>query len=166
MKTSTSSKNSSIKVAVLTTQEQDNKIIIQKPTSFTGSGTTLEMPIGTITRELTYEYFAQFYSNVNRIDKLSSDYNIIISPSVTHIEYEYDQLSNLGFAITPRLSCSLTAQVYKKKNLVLNKVYESGMQSADAYMVSGQPGERINMLLHKTLFQLLGKLQNDINQIK
>lgn len=166
MKTSTLSKNSSTKVAVLTTKEQDNKVIVQKPTSFTGSATTLEIPIGAITRELTYEYFAQFYSNINRIDELSSNYNIIISPSVTHFEYEYDQLSNLGFAITPKLSCSLTVQVYKKKTLVLSKVYESGVKSADAYMVSGQPGERINRLLHQTLFQLLSQVQNDINRIK
>lgn len=159
------SKNSSVKVAVLTTVEQDNKIINQSPTSLTGGGTTLELPIGLITRELTYEYFTQYYSNVTRIKNLTDDYNVIIAPEITHFEYEYDQLSNLGFAITPKLSFSLTVQVYNKQNLVMQKEYKSGVQNASSYIISGQPGEKINKLLHESLFQLLSQVKNDIDKI-
>ena len=159
------SKNTSVKVAVLTTTEQDNKIINQSPTSLTGGGTTLEIPVGIITRELTYEYFSQYYSDVSRIKTLNGEYSIVISPEITHFEYEYDQLSNLGFAITPKLSFNLSVQVYKDHDQVMNKVYESGVKNASSYLVSGQPGERINKLLHESLFQLLGQVKNDIDSV-
>lgn len=158
-------KNSSVKVAILTSLEQDNKIVNQSPTSLTGGATTLELPLGIITRELTYEYFAQYYSDVTRTKNLTANYNLIISPEITHFEYEYDQLSNLGFAITPKLSFNLNVQVYNEQNLVMNKVYESGVQNASWYMISGQPGEKINKLLHESLFQLLGRVKNDIDKI-
>jgi len=159
------SKDSSLKVAVLTTTEQDNKIINQSPTSLTGGGTTLEIPIGIITRELTYEYFTQHYSDVSRIKNLDGNYNIVISPEITHFEYEYDQLSNLGFAITPKLSFNLAVQVYKGQDQVMNKVYESGIKNASSYIASGQPGEKINKLLHESLFQLLVQVKNDIDRV-
>ncbi|MDD5717775.1 MAG: hypothetical protein PHW64_08230 [Sulfuricurvum sp.] len=158
-------KNSTLKLAVLTTNEYDNKLLRQSPTSFTGGGTTLEIPIGIITRELTYEYFAHYYSDISRIKSMNGEYSIIISPEITHFEYEYDQLSNLGFAITPKLSFTLKVQVYNHQNLVMDKLYDSGLQSGASYMVSGQPGEHINKLLHETLFHTLSQVKLDIDKI-
>ncbi len=122
MKVENSNKKNT-KIAIFTTDQEDKQIIKQSPTGITGGGTTLEVPIGIITRELTYEFFSQNYKNVTRINALDKSYSITISPKLTSFEYEYDQLSNVGFAITPKLSLSLTVKTYHKGSLISTKIY-------------------------------------------
>lgn len=77
-------KNSQISVAVYTTKEMDDSKFIGRPNSFAGSANTLEVPTGIITREVTYEFFSQYFSNVEKVSEQQildkNGYQIILIP--------------------------------------------------------------------------------------
>lgn len=128
-----------------------------KPTSFTGGGTTLTLPLGEITKQVALKVFgaafkegADFRSTADN----TTGYRLIVRPKVNKFTYAYNQLKNLGFAITPTVEVELHVVLLSPEGkTLLDKTYASGPTEGASYVLSGQPQEKINQILHQTLFK-------------
>ena len=94
-------------------------------------------------------------SNLND-DQLG--YIVAVKPRIQRFEYAYNQLKNVGFAITPQVWVDLEVIAYAPDGKVLiNKVYESGLCEGESYLMSGSPAEKINQEVHQALWQLMAQ---------
>jgi len=130
-----------------------------KPTSFTGGASTLTLPLGEITKEIAVKVFgAAFKDGVDFRTNAenASGYRLIVRPKVNKFSYAYNQLKNLGFAITPIVDLDLhVVLVSPEGKTLLDKVYYGGPTEGASYAMSGQPQEKINQILHQTLFKYM-----------
>jgi hypothetical protein len=135
------------------------------PTSFTGGGTTLTIPLGNITQQIAVRAFSQSFTTVHTADTLKdqADYTLVVQPRVQHFEYAYNQLKNLGFAITPQAWVDLHVKAMNAQGtVILDKVYKSGMVEGESYMASASPAEKVNAAVHKALWKLMNEAIGDI----
>jgi hypothetical protein len=156
------------KVLVYTERADDNYVFSGNPTSFTGGATTLTVPLGQITREVAvYAFGRHFKDGADASNKLESlaGYRAIIRPRVLSFTYEYNQLQNLGFAITPGVTLEIETQLLDQSGkTIYAKKHASALAQGQAYMVSGTPGERINQLVHETLYKLMDEAARDVKR--
>jgi len=157
-------KKSDINVVVYTTKKDDVATIETRPKSFTGGANTLEVQTGIIGREITYEFFKQYFERVSKVDNIENMDNstVVIQPRISMFEYEFDSLSNLGFAITPKIHFLFNISIRKNSKMVFSKTYDSGVVAGETYFVSGSPYESINKALHVSLFNLYKLIVKDI----
>lgn len=156
------------KVLVYTERADDNYVFSGNPTSFTGGATTLTVPLGQITREVAVYAFGRHFKDgadaSNKLENLAG-YRAIIRPRVLSFTYEYNQLQNLGFAITPGVTLEIETQLLDQSGkTVYAKKHASALAQGQAYMVSGTPGERINQLVHETLYKLMDEAARDVKR--
>jgi hypothetical protein len=130
-----------------------------KPTSFTGSGTTLTLPLGEITRQVALKVFGAAFKDGADFRNAAGDatgYRLIVKPKITRFTYAYNQLKNLGFAVTPQANLDLhVTLVSPDGKTLLDKDYASGLTEGGSYVLSGKPAEKVNQILHQTLFKLM-----------
>jgi hypothetical protein len=157
------------KVMIYTEKTDDGYVFTGKPTSFTGGGTTLSEPLGQITREVAvYVYGRHFKDGADASNKLEnlSGYRAVVRPRLLSYVYEYNQLQNLGFAITPGVTLEIETQLLDQSGkTVFSKKYASGLSQGHTYMVSGEPGERINQLTHETMYKLMEQSALDMKEM-
>jgi hypothetical protein len=156
------------KVLVFTERADDGYVFSGNPTSFTGGATTLSLPLGQITREVAVYAFGRHFKDgaeaSNKLDSLAG-YRAVIHPRVLSFTYEYNQLQNLGFAITPGVEMSIDVQLYDANGkATYSRKHMSGLSQGHTYMVSGTPGERVNQLAHETMYKLMDEAARDIKQ--
>jgi hypothetical protein len=157
------------KVLVYTDSADDNYVFSGPPTSFTGGATKLSLPLGQITREVAIQvlggYFQDGAEGSNRPENLAG-YRAVVKPKVASFSYQYNQLKNLGFAITPTVVLDLDVDLVDENGKTIHsKRYSSGTVEGSAYFVSGEPGERINQLAHETMHKLMDAAAGDIKAV-
>ena len=130
-----------------------------KPTSFTGSATTLKLPVGEITRQIALKVFGAAFKDGADFRYAAGEtagYRLVVKPRVIRFSYAYNQLKNLGFAVTPQVDLDLHVTLLAPDGKVLlDKTYASGVTAGGTYVFSGQPAERVNKALHETLYKLM-----------
>lgn len=152
------------KVLVLMSQQEQDWVYSGHPTSYTASATTLSVPLGNITKQVALEVFSRHFTEVDFANArpAGGQYTMVVNPRVSHFEYAYNQLKNLGFAITPEIKLDLDVTLYDAKgNKVMEKTYRSGLQEGESYMMSGSPHEKVNQALHKTLYTHMSQAVSD-----
>lgn len=146
---------------IYTSASEDASVITQNPSSFTGSATTLILPMGEMLWRIAESAFGDiFVGGADHSNNLSSaqSYSIIVRPSSTVFDYKYNQLKNAGLAVTPQVEVGIAVSVADSNGMViLDKSYSSGLVDGDTYFFGGQPAERINKAAH----MLLGELMNE-----
>lgn len=152
---------------VLTQADDDAYTFTGHPTSFTGSANTMTIPLGAIMRDtarIVYgDHFEQGVEMAPRIPDDTSGYTVIIHPIVAQFSYQFNQLKNAGFAITPIVTLSIQVQLLDEKGATKwNKAYASGSVEGSRYFIDIQPSERINQLTHQVVYDLLVKSVPDI----
>lgn len=129
------------------------------PKSFTGGGTTLTLPLGEITKQAALIVFGAAFADGVDYRTTPGDtapYRMVIKPRVAQMQYAYNQLKNLGFAVTPQVEMDLSVTLTDGSGKVLlEQVFKSGLLDGDSYFVSGQPAEKVNKLVHVALFRLM-----------
>jgi hypothetical protein len=134
-------------------------IYASKPTSFSGGATTLTLPLGEITKQIALKVFGTAFKDGADFRNAAGDsaaYRAVIKPKINKFTYAYNQLKNLGFAVTPQVDIELhVVFLGADGKTLLDKAYSSGLVDGDSYMLSGQPAEKVNQLLHPTLFKLM-----------
>jgi hypothetical protein len=154
------------RVLILTDASADAYKFVGNPTSFTGGGTTLALPLGIMTREIALRVFGEVYKDGHDRSNTvpaGSDYAAIITPRVTHFEYAYNQLKNAGFAVTPQVRMTLTVKLIDSGGgVLLDKSYDSGLVDGKTYLMTGEPAEKINRTAHMVLYDLMLKASNDV----
>jgi len=142
-----------------------NWVYTGNPTSFTGGGSTLTLPLGEITRQVALKVFGGAFKDgvdFRNVVGDASGYRIVVKPKINRFTYAYNQLKNLGFAITPQVDLELhVVLVSPDGRTLLDRNYPSGLTSGDTYVVSGQPAEKVNQILHQTLFKLMTDAAQD-----
>lgn len=158
--------NVSGKGLVVVSVAEERRSFAEKPTSFTGGGTTLTLPIGEISKQIALKVFgAAFEDGVDfRNDPGDvAGYRVVIRPRVAKLSYAYNQLKNLGFALTPQTTIELEVTLSKPDGReIFAKTYSSGLVDGDTYVLSGQPHEKVNKLIHLTLFKLMSDAARDL----
>ena len=119
-----------------------------------------------IAREIGVIVFGDLFRDgavkVNVLEGVTG-YRVAVKPRVTSFSYEYNQLKNLGFAITPTVVLTLEVSTLDSAGKFLHKrYYESGTVEMPAYMISGSPGEEIGKGAHKALYDLMQRAANDL----
>ncbi len=154
------------KVLVKTSEQDDAYVYSGHPTSFTGHGTTLTIPLGKIAKEASQAAFSDVFTggaDLSNELKSASDYRVIVTPKIVEFTYEYNQLKNIGFAITPTVTVKLKVQLLDVNgNSKWERDYDSGAVEGPSYMLDTSPQERISKLAHKALYEQLTRAASDI----
>lgn len=154
------------RILIYTTKADDERLVTGGATSFTGSGAKLTTPIGMMTREIALKVFSRLatdgaQSSNDLAD--SSRFTIVLRPEVQDFKYGFPQLKNLGFAITPQVEVTLRAQIIDSSgHTQFEQTYSSGVVEGKSYMMSGSPYERINKLVHATIYDLMVRAAADV----
>lgn len=156
------------RILIYTEKMDDDVPYTGKPTSFTGGGTTLTIPLGMISREIAVIVFGDlFRGGAERSNSLTNltRYRLVLRPKIVNFSYEYNQLKNLGFAITPTVIATLEVSLLDGKGMTYwTRSYFSGTVETDAYFISGAPGEEIGKAAHKAIYDLMLKAAKDIRR--
>jgi hypothetical protein len=154
------------KVLVLTTPQDDAYVYTGNPTSFTGGGTTLTLPLGAIVKEAALAAFADtFRGGVDAAPQVAntSQYTVIVAPRLVSYSYEYNQLKNVGFAITPTAVVNIDVRVVDAAGaLRWQRSYASGPVEGPAYFLNTSPQEEISKVTHKALYDMFSKAAGEV----
>ena len=135
------------------------------PTSFTGGGTTLEISLGEITQIISTRVFSRIFSGgVERSNSISnvSNYRAAINLRAARFSYAFNQLKNIGFAVTPQVDVSIDLILMNSQGVeVYRHTYDSGVVDGDSYVMSGSPSERINRVAHEAITELINRAAMD-----
>ena len=153
------------KALVVTNPVYDEKPYTFHPSSLTGSASTFEIKLGRFLREITLSVFSKrFEEGAEHAAEVptTSSYAIVVTPEILDFDYRYNQLKNLGFAVTPEVKIELYARFYDATGKKLfEKKYASEYRSGGSYVMSLNPPERINHSTHTTLTELAVLIAND-----
>jgi hypothetical protein len=150
--------------------------------SFIGRDFTLRMPIGAITREIAVEVFqSHFNYGVVFAGAPPPDlrYVVAIDPEIRDFTYRYEQRVEENVIemrsvdggieaipatiITPTIEFELALRAYDAAgNVVLDKIYPSGVVEGESYYVTSRPHERINATFHATLQSMMLRVASDL----
>lgn len=152
------------KALLVTSTEEDEYVFSGHPTSFTGSASTLSVPLGFMTRQIAETVFGEVCTEgVDHAAAAASGYAVIVRPRVTLFEFGYPQLKNLGFAITPEARVDLNVKLLGSDGQpLLDKDYSTGTREGKSYMLSGSPQERTSKLAHQGIYDLMREAAADI----
>lgn len=146
-------------VLLVMPDEEEDFVYSGSPSSFTGGGTTLTIPLGVILKEVSEEILEdRFSGKVGFASEFTAGegYRLALAPTIRRFDYKYNQLKNLGFAITPEVELDVGVKIFDASGQVIfQQLYESGRVSGDTYFLSGSPSEKINQVIHRTLYDLL-----------
>jgi hypothetical protein len=128
------------------------------------SMSTLTLPIGEITKEVTYEFYNQYFekaSKSNDINLPNKNFSgIIISPKVENFNYSLP-FTNIAFTMTPHISFILHIKVYKNTKLIMEKSYNSGIIYGET-SIGSSLYEDTSKAFHKGLFNLYKIVNQDV----
>jgi hypothetical protein len=143
-----------------------------KASSWIGSDSILELPLGTIVEQIATDVFGTHFSGVRFVAQKPAltGCDIAIEGDMDQFIYSYTRVIESGFSdetqeswIVPEVDVAFTARAYDANGMqIVDKTYSSGPVAGRRYMVSSKPGERINEALHGTLHDLMDKLAADV----
>jgi len=156
-------------VLLVMPREAEDFVYAGSPSSLTGGATNLTVPLGFILKQVAEEILEDRFSGGTDFDnefRAESGYLIALQPSIKRFDYRYNQLKNLGFAITPQVEIDLQVEILDESGeTIFDNVYESGRVSGKSYMISGSPAEKVNQITHKVIYDLLKQSFEDARPI-
>ena len=146
----------------------ETEILNKNASSWTGSAASMNIPLGKITKLISLKVYDQMFKDgVDFSNEIEAGYTLVISPKIKSLDYYYDQLSNAGFAITPKVELSASFRVFDDKGIqVFSEQYSSGMVEGDTYFLNTSPSEAINEVIHVAIHQVISESFNDILRLK
>lgn len=157
------------KVLIVTTPQDDGYVFSGSPTSFTGGGTKLTLPVGSIVRESAVAAFADTFRGGVEVAADVRDatrYVVIVAPRLVAYSYEYNQIKNVGFAITPTAVVSVDVRLLDDKGATRwQRNYASGPVEGTAYMLNTSPQEEISKVTHKALYDVFARAAGEVREV-
>jgi hypothetical protein len=154
------------KALILTDQAADIAFLTQSPSSFTGGGSQLNIEIGNMIRQIArikFEKAFELGADLANDSTRASEYVVIVKPELRGLDYQFSQLENLGFAITPKAKVIVEIQVeVPGGGQKFSQTYDSGLVQGDTYMFSGNPSEQANKALHDALSLVMSNAADDV----
>ena len=154
---------------VVTDPAQDEKLYTRHPSSLTGMAMTFDAKVGLFLREVMVKVLSHTFrggaKHANKLPQGTGTSRVVVKPTIVDFDYRYNQLKNLGFAVTPEAKVELQVSVSDSHGaLLLEKRYESGFVSGGSYMVDFQPAEKINRAVHRALVEVTNQVTEDVEQ--
>lgn len=154
---------------VVTEPTQDEKRYAEHPSSLTGAATTFTAQVGLFLREIMVEVLSHTFTggakHAHELPQGTGTYRVAVKPTILDFDYRYNQLKNLGLAVTPEARVELQVSVFSRHGAtIFEKRYESEFVSGGSYMVDFQPGEKINRAVHRALVEVTNQVADDIEQ--
>lgn len=154
------------KALIYASVDDDQYVFSGNPTSLTGAATTLEISLGEITREISKRVFNRIFSEgTEHSNSMSNaaDFRVVVNLRTNQFNYAYNQLQNVGLAITPQASVSIDLLLMDNEGVALfRNTYESGIVDGDIYVLSGAPAERINRAAHEAITEVVNRAATDV----
>lgn len=154
------------KALIYTTVIEDEYVYSGHPSSMTGSATTATVHLGQILREAAKAAFTEeFRGGVEAANSLGDAraYRVVVHPQPSQFSYQYAQLRNLGFAITPIADLSVDVSVLDPDGRTIwQRNYKSGEVAATTYMLNLKPEEEISKAAHQAAYGLMSKAAADV----
>lgn len=151
---------------IVTTPQDDAYVYTGKPTSFTGGATALTLPLGSILKESAVAAFTEAFKSGAEAAPSVKDparYVVIVSPRLSKYSYEYNQLKNAGFVVTPTAVVIVDVRVLDDKGAVRwQRSYDSGPVEGPSWILHTSPGEEISKVTHKAMYDLMSKAAADV----
>ena len=157
------------KILVVMSPEEELYTIESSPSSFAGAATKTNFQVGKISKEIALSvYSSLFKEGMEFSSNFIEGYSVSITPSVTYLDYKYDQASSLGLTVTPRVKVNLDMLVLDSAGeKIFKKTYYSGDTKGDPYVFNTSPHEEINKTLHKAIYNVINQSKADlINSLK
>ncbi len=149
---------------VVMSEDDFNYTYKGSPSSFTGGGTTLEIPMGYIIREISMEVLRDRFSGEIGFanDVMPDRYQLALRSSIEKWDYKYNQLRNLGFAIMIQAELDLQVEILDASgNVIFDQTYASGLVDGQSFMMSFGPEEKVSALLHELIYGHLEQALDD-----
>jgi hypothetical protein len=163
---------------LLIVMPEDQRIFVYEgpPSSRTGDYTTLIVPVGTIVQEIAREVFGECFANgVEVADSREGrdDFVLAIEGDMQEFIYSYTKVIDAGFNgeradvwIVPEVEVAFAVKGYNRAGqIVLDRVYDSGVAAGEEYLVTSKPAERVNRVLHTTVHDLMVELVADVRPL-
>lgn len=154
------------KALILTDQSADSAFLLQSPSSFTGGSSKLNIEIGNMVRQIAQIKFEKAFelgADLANDSAHASEYVVIVKPELRGLDYQFSQLENLGFAITPKAKVIVEIQVdVTGGGRKFSQTYDSGLVQGDTYMFSGNPSEQANKAIHDALSLVMSDAADDV----
>ena len=151
-------------VQIVMSEYDANYTSSSSPSSFTGGGTTLVIPMGQIVREVTSEALRdRFSGEIGFANEMLADrYQLGIRPTVRKWDYKYNSLRNLGFAITIEGELDLQVEILDPSGeVIFENTYASGLRQGQSYFASFSPEEKVSALLHELIYEHVEQALDD-----
>lgn len=157
------------RVLVMTAAQDDAWIHSGHPSSFTGSGTTLQIPLGEITREAAVKAFGDLFrggvDRSNHVVGLES-YRVVVAPRTVKFDFKYNALRNVGFAITPQAGVQVEVSLLDARGApAWQRTYDSGLEDGRTYFLAGDPGDRVAEATHRALLRVMRQAAADVKGV-
>jgi hypothetical protein len=164
------------KLLMIMPEEQRSFVYEGRPSSTTGDYTRLIVPLGTMLQEVARDVFGECFAygvEVTDSREGRDDFVLAIEGDMQEFIYSYTKVIDAGFNaepadvwIVPEVEVAFGVKGYNRAGeMVLDKVYDSGVVAGEEYMVTSRPSERINRVLHTTLHSLMTQLVADVRPI-
>jgi uncharacterized lipoprotein YajG len=151
------------KAVVVMDSAARGQIINAHPTSLTGAATSLNEPVGAVEAAAAEKIFGAGFSGGAKVQDHPDPDAYDVSLQTDSFSYAYDQLSSLGFAITPKVSVTVTANVAAPGGkAILHKTYSRNDETTGAYVASFQPAEKINQAFHMAIADICREILDDV----
>ena len=132
------------------------------PTSYTGAALQIIVPLGDFSREIGLKILNTAFDGGVTMEVASKEGRYNIKTDLRNFSYKFDQLSNLGFAITPKVSLELHAVVTDANGKVLlEKNYTKVDFKGETYAAAIEPMQKMNMTIHKAVAECYKELAKD-----
>lgn len=142
---------------------QQAQTITAHPTSYTGSATTITEPVGQILREAALKVFGVAFSEGAEVAEVSKPGGYNVALKLNNFSYKYDQLSSLGFEIKPKVTVAIDVDaIAPDGHKLFSKTYQRTDYLVSAYVISGNPPEKINQALHMAVTEIFRDIVDDV----
>jgi hypothetical protein len=157
------------RVLVMTWSQDDAWVYKGHPSSFTGAGTRLHMPLGEITREAAVKAFGDlFRGGVDRSNLVVGleNYRVVVAPRAVAFDYKYNALRNLGFAVTPQAGVQVHVSLLDASGApTWQRTYDSGIEDGRTYFIAIDVGERVAEAAHHALLREMRQAAADVKAV-
>jgi hypothetical protein len=154
------------RVLIVTRAADDAYVYTGHPTSFSGRATSLTLPLGTIVREAAVAAFTETFPGGVDVGGAISEparYVVIVAPRLVDFRYAFDQLRHYGLAATPTAEVSAEIRVLDARGATRwHRSYSSGLREGPPSVLTAPPGEEINKLAHRALYELFRRAALDV----
>lgn len=156
-------------------EEQQQLMYEGSPEGEIGSFTKLEIPFGTIMRDIAKQVFGSCFARGIAFAESRTDatgYVLALEGDLDQFSYRYERVVDDSLSteepttwIVPEVHIAFHIHAYDADgHEVLEKAYDSGTYAGERYMVS-RASERINETLHQALAKLMLEVANDIRPL-